>query len=666
MHALSLSSFVIVALAGLLLMASNGSAQHFAKPADIDPSEAGVIGAPAFTIARATTSFGAVAHDGWLYVMGGYTGRPHDYYHEGQSRDFYRVNLLDPTHVESLPDTRGLQACPLEAFEGDIIVVGGMVALNSRGEDQSLLSIDTAQMFDPTRNAWQELPALPAGRSSHDTAIIESHLYVAGGWRLKTEEGAREWASDVLRLDLRDTSAGWESIEAPFQRRALASVAAGGKLVVIGGLSSEGRMSSGVDVYDPATGAWTTGPDYPGISFGVGAVAVDGRVIASGSDGVVYAWDPASDDQWDAIGAMTFPRFFHQMTADDDGNVYTIGGTARGIRPVHVERFPTRTASEPAGVVAHWTVPSPGVAKNRQGVFIEDGWLYLFGGNNSTGQHDFEPHNFVDQGLRLSLSGLTWRDLDSLPAPRQSLDLARSGDGARVLAVGGFAHDGEVARTFDDGFVYDIKERAWSELGTVLPVPRSQFDLVQHDGDFYIFGGLDYDSRRAEGDHFRHVTPVLVGREGEGGMVFEESGVDLPRPRRAFGGATMDGKHYLIGGMRENFTPVEACDVYDFASKTFSEITPPAKPRLSPSVVALGGKLYIAGGSSPKAEGGFEPNPSIEVYDPATGSWSTVMDEIPISPRHMRMLPDRGRLLLVSTHTDEADQIDLVLVSTGG
>ena len=655
--------FSLLAAAASISVAAPG--QHFSKPPSIDRDKADVVATPAFTVPRPGTSFGSVYHEGWLYTMGGYTGRPHDYYMEAQSRDFIRINLLDPTQIEALPDTEGLQACPLEAWGDMVIRTGGLVALNRRGEEQSLRSLDIVRGYDVNTGDWIDLPPLPTPRSSHDTAVVGSTLYAIGGWTLDDESGSRDWHSQMHALDLSDTDAGWTAIDAPFQRRAFATVSVDGTIVCIGGLTPERSMSSSVDIFDPATGEWTSGPDYPGAAFGIAAEAHDGVVYASGTDGVVYAWDSDSSGEWEPHAWLTFPRFFHQIAADDTGTLHFVGGISRGVRPTHVETVSAAGAGTQPGIIAHWKVPSPSAAKNRQGLFVEDGWLYAFGGNNSTGQHDFEPDNFLNEGYRLSLASLAWREIADLPQNRQTIQVAHSPDGKSVLAVGGFGHDGEVARTFDEAFMYSTRDRSWTELGSVLPTPRSQFGLVQYGQKYYIFGGLDYDSRREQGDHFRHVLPVLSADAGGESIIFDELDIDLPSPRRAFGGAALDGKYYLVGGMRENFQTVDSVDVYDFATGRFTQITPPSRPRLSPSLVPLNGKLYLSGGSSPKDGGGFEPNPSIEVYDLATDSWSVFIDEIPITPRHSRMMAYRGRLLMVSSHVDEHDMTHVILIEPG-
>ncbi|MEM9066061.1 MAG: kelch repeat-containing protein [Planctomycetota bacterium] len=644
-----------------LLAAAASQAQHFAKPDPINPATVGRIGEPLFTIPRPTTSFGSAVSGGWLYVLGGYTGRPHDYYGEAQSSDFYRINLLDHTHHEALPNLGGIQSCPLEAWDGGIVRTGGMVALNTQGEDERLSSLNTVAWYDSVAREWNDLPALPKGRSSHDTAVVGTTLFVLGGWSMDAESGDRTWFSTVETLDLASENPAWQSFDAPFERRALTTVALGDQIVAIGGITPAGRTSKQVDIFNITTGQWTTGPDFPDSAFGAAAEVSMGRVFASGSAGRVHSWAPG-ESEWSYEGTLTFPRFFHQIAADHDGDLLFAGGISQGVRPVHVERMMLSTEHR-AAMVQHWTLPSPASSKNRQGMFIENGWLALFGGNNSTGQHDFEPDNFLTEGHMLSLAGMTWKPMTDLPRPRQTIQTVARPDGSGVFAFGGFAHDGDVARGWSDGFVYDYRSGDWTSVGEVLPAPRSQFQLASHGDRYWIFGGLDYDPKREQGDQFRHLLPVLSADATSDTPVFEPTGIDLPRKRRAAGGVVFDDRFYLVGGMTDNFQIVDACDVFDFETGSFSTIPAPARPRLSPTLVELGGKLYLAGGSSPKPDGsGFEANPSIEVFDPKAETWSTLVGEIPVTPRHLRVTTFRGRLLLVSTHEDRADLIHLVLI----
>ena len=284
---------------------------------------------------RAVTSFGAEVLHGHVYVLGGYFGIPHQYDWTGQSGDFLRMSLADGTW-ELLPSPGRMQSVTLETHGGRLYRIGGMIAKNDPGEDEDLVSSDAFARFDPLERSWTALPPLPAPRSSHESTVIGDHLYVVAGWILggKDAQGPPQWHDTMLRLDLSNPDAAWESIEMPFQRRALGVTSVGERLVVIGGITSEGKLSSSLDVYDTATGLWSEGPDFPQGGFGLACQGRDGAVYASAGDGGVYSWAPGAES-WESITSWAFPRFFHQLVSPSAGELLAVGGVARGGRIAH-------------------------------------------------------------------------------------------------------------------------------------------------------------------------------------------------------------------------------------------------------------------------------------------------------------------------------------------
>ena len=79
--------------------------------------------------------------------------------------------------------------------------------------------------------------------------------------------------------------------------------------------------------------------------------------------------------------------------------------------------------------------------------------------------------------------------------------------------------------------------------------------------------------------------------------------------------------------------------------------------------MALDGKLYLAGGFVTSAEGHFEPAHSIEVYDPASNGWSTLMESSPVPLEHVRMMAVQGRLLLIAMDREGSGSCQLALVA---
>src|SRR5262249_54068892 len=145
--------------------------------------------------------------------------------------------------------------------------------------------------FDPATKQWQDLPDLPQGRSSHDAVVVGDKVVVVGGWTMNGAEKASDWQPSVLVLDLAHKPLKWEAVKQPFERRALTAAEYTGKVYVLGGLNKEGRTELTVNVYDPANGTWTTGPDLPGPQrngFSTGACALGDRLYVSPADGKLY------------------------------------------------------------------------------------------------------------------------------------------------------------------------------------------------------------------------------------------------------------------------------------------------------------------------------------------------------------------------------------------
>jgi N-acetylneuraminic acid mutarotase len=629
---------------------------------------------------RPVASFGAVSDGNWLYVYGGHVGKPHEHSTANVNGEFQRLNLLDGRTWQSLAPGTPLQSPALVAFGGKIVRAGGMTPKNAPGEKEDLDSTREAASYDPLTKAWSPLPPLPEARSSHDAAVLGNHVYVMGGWTLTAGKGA--WLRTAHRLDLTSESPKWEALpEAPFERRACAVAACQGKIFVLGGIGSDGKTSRRVDVYDPAKSAWAAGPELPWDGFGIAAIAVDGILFASAREGRVHRL--GAGGAWEEHSSLTIPRFFHRFVALDKGRFAAVGGAGtdgghlRLVEPIRVK------ADAAAPEVTAFSVPYPGAARNRQGVFVVKNELVLFGGNNSTGQHDFAPENFVGETWKLHLGTLEWSRGADFPAHRQSMQTiqvpgsAGAGDaparGTRLTsyALGGFGHNGEAAVAMAGAFEYGAGTSPWAPLDAELPEPRTQFGSAARDGALYIFGGLDYDPRRGKENAFQYPSRVVKLDVGGGPVeaaasrpAYRDAGIEIPRVRRAFGGAQLGDRFYMVCGMRQEFQLVEECDVYDFASKTWETIPSPSRPRISPELVALDGKLYLIGGSSPKEPGSksFERNPSIEVYDPAAKAWSTLLSSLPVPAEHVRALAFNGRLVLFSVDPADGSAFRLAFV----
>lgn len=614
----------------------------------------------------ALTSFGGAAlrePDGStaIYVAGGYFGEPHRYSREGQSDRLWRYRgqfgdgLSGRAWESRAPLDGGLQGLALVAYGDSLVRCGGSRMHNGRNEPTVQRAVADCARYRPSHDAWEPFPSLPTPRSSFDAVSDGTRIWAVGGWDVQGDVSEARFHDTMVVFD----GGAWSERPVPFRRRALAVVSLAGGLVVVGGMNADQTLSRETEFFDVASGVWRDGPDYPGDPFGVAATTDGTWVYASGRDGIVYRWGP-EERVWSRFATLAEGRFFHRLFVRD-GVLVAIGGigsmTTDG-RAVLVETIPL---SGRRSIASYVEIRFPGEARNRPGLFVYEDSLFFLGGNNSTGQHDFAPEHFETAAFRLHLPSLRWLELPSLPEGRQSMVSVVLSDLA--VALGGFGHDGNAERTYADALIFALDEQAasWRVQENALPMARTQFGAFVHEGGLYVVGGLEFDAARPEAEQFVHLASVLrcpiersarSAREASSvlGLCEELTASSLPGVRRAFGGALLDGRYYVVGGMRDGFEPVPDCVVMDVAAGTWSSFACPSAPRISPDLVVLDGRLYLVGGTSRRPERDRSgPDRSVEQYDPRTGSWTTVIDELPFDTHQMRFVAHEHRIVGIST-----------------
>lgn len=656
----SLSSWAALGL--VCLTTACGGSREPAKSSDraLSPAEplAGGQRSPAAlashfagVMPRGLTTMGAVVHGDALYLSGGYFGSPHEYSKEFQSGSFTRLKL-DGGEWEELPGITPIQSPALISDDRYIYQIGGMRAFNAASEPTQMRSVAEVARFDPARNVWESLPSLPEPRSSHQAIIADGVLYVVGGWALAGGMYDSTWSETLLTADLSQPELTWESHPMPFNIRAHGLAAHRGKLYVLGGLDPEGGTDR-VRRYDLATRTWSDGPTLPPKNMTTRAAVFQGQLYANGADGNVYRLS-ADETAWEPAGSAQFPRLFHEMVSSERGPLL-IGGVpnnGRGARVRVIEQLSPE--APPAGVVLN--LEGKSAAKNRQAALLWSQQLFVFGGNNSLEQHDFAPQNFVNEGWRLDLGALEWREVPDFPKARQSMQALLTGkDGSRALVLGGFGFEGERLTSHDDVFSYDIMKREWSALDTAkLPAAMTQFGVAEWDDAVWVFGGMSFDGSREGPEQMRHMTRVLRLDLSADEPRFADAEIELGEPRRAFAGALLADTYYLTGGLKENFEPAASCEAVDLKAQQVSPLPCPSMHRLGGELVALGGKLYLVGGSAKAGDAERRPSAQIEVFDPAKGAWSTLPSPLPLdSAAHVRAFAFEDQLLLYSAQRSD-------------
>lgn len=612
------------------------------------------------------TTIGATAIGNSVYILGGYSGTPHAYSQRDQSREFYRLDTTSH-RWDKLAGVGPIQSAVLVNDGRYVYRIGGMIAKNAAGQPEDMHSLADVARFDPETNSWQALASLPDPRSSHQAVLYQNKLYVVGGWKLTGGTYDSEWQQTLATCDLSQTPCQWQVEPMPFATRAHGAAVYQDKLYVLGGLTPEGS-SDDVQVYDLKNRTWSQAPSLPKDNLTICAAVYRGQLYANGGDGKLYRLAP-DGSAWQAAGELSFPRTFHQLIEGPNG-LLAVGGipsVSRGARVRHIEVASNDPA--PAGVV--WTLSAESAAKNRQGAFLIGQQLYVFGGNNSLEQHDFEHQNFVSTARRLDLGTLEWKAIADLPAKRQSMQALAAGteDKPIGLVVGGFGYAGERLGSQPEVYAYDVKDDKWS-TATRMPIARSQFGLAEWGKAAWVIGGLNYDSNR-KGDEFQLPTSVLRLDLEHPEAGFTEAGFNVGETRRAFAGALLGDRYYLTGGLKSDFESVTSCEALDLKTRQSSPMACPTQHRLGGKLVPIGNKLYLIGGSAaPDGGGDRAASTRIEAYDVSTDKWTTLSDVLPFDqPKQLEAFAYRDKLLLYtanrSTPTVQVALVDPAALAAG-
>jgi N-acetylneuraminic acid mutarotase len=193
----------------------------------------------------------------------------------------------------------------------------------------------------------------------------------------------------------------------------------------------------------------------------------------------------------------------------------------------------------------------------------------------------------------------------------------------KIYVLGALTGSGRGEPPLPDVYIYDPAADRW-EKGPALPADRLRggAGVAVHDGLIYLVAGHQLGHSSGHVPWLDSFNP----RTGEWRKL-----ADAPRPRDHFQAVVLNGKMYAVAGRRSaaatgnalNLTTPEI-DVYDFASGTWSTLPADANiptQRAGVSTVLLGGKIIVIGGESPIPE---RMHMEVESFDPVTMRWTAL------------------------------------------
>jgi len=267
---------------------------------------------------------GVVAAGGRVYVIGGFDSQ----------------NVVVGTVEEYDPEAdvwRGRTALPRPLHHLNVAEVGGRIYVLGGLAGQSFTAVGDAFVYDPAADVWSPRAHLPAGseRGASALAVLDGRIYVAGGSRV---DAVSDFAVYDPGADV------WTALPAlPAARYHAVGTAAGGRVLVVGGLGDVARSQPSPEVlaFDPVARLWTRRADMPTARGGCAAGVIEGELVCAGGEDastVVVAATEAYDlaaDSWRHLPPMRTPRA-GTAGAVVDGALIVPGG-ARALFPLPVD-----------------------------------------------------------------------------------------------------------------------------------------------------------------------------------------------------------------------------------------------------------------------------------------------------------------------------------------
>jgi galactose oxidase-like protein/Kelch motif protein len=240
------------------------------------------------------------------------------------------------------------------------------------------------------------------------------------------------------------------------------------------------------------------------------------------------------------------------------------------------------------------------------------------------------------------LGGLS--SAEPMSVPRAAHTATRLPDG-RVLIAGGF---GDEEGSGNSAELFDPTTAEFSPTGSMSTARNSHTATLLRDGRVLITGGYGRDGERlASAELYDPAT-------GE----FSPTG-SMPSPRADHTATLLrDGKVLVVGGTGAGYSFLASALLYNPMAGTFSPTGSMSVPRESATATSIpGGRVLIAGGHAGRHEA-IRIYASAEVYDVATGTFSSVGDMTIERHKHDAVRLRDGRVLIVGG-SDERDDAGL-------
>ena len=328
---------------------------------------------------------------------------------------------------------------------------------------------------------------LPVPRARHTaTRLLNGRILLVGGFSSENVS-----LTDVDLFNPMDGSiTAVASLHTP-RHDHTATLLRDGRVLVVGGYNPQRQWLTDAEVYDPFNDTWTMVP--PLYSHGVAHTATllkDGRVLVVGGGiggGVcterVELFDPQTNS-WTEAPSLPTQRYGHTADLLNDGRVLVAGGVNAIGLTIGGDAFLYDPRAN------NWTVTAPMVTQRAfaSSVQLKNGRILIAGGVAADGAPVW--HVIANAEIYDPASN-TWGATNSLSEARYAYVLSLLPNG-KVLAVGGTRdHDSNWSESsfVREIEVYDPHTNGWKIVGEIPQPGAFAAGVLFHDGRFWATGG---------------------------------------------------------------------------------------------------------------------------------------------------------------------------------
>lgn len=237
---------------------------------------------------------------------------------------------------------------------GKVLVVGGCCATGF---------LSTAELYDPSSDTWSPAASMAVPRVDHTATLLAGgKVLVAGGGGCGCSKYGYTNSAELYD-PAADTWTPAASLALPHSNHTAALIADGRVLVAGGSISLPWEKPQDTEMYDPVSDTWTSAGTILGEPidprYSSATVLPDGKVmVAGGGDSTdwvldgIFQYDPVTN-RWSPRGHLETVRLLHSATLLPSGEVLIAGGFNYSNVAASSELYdPTTGTSSPADDLA--------------------------------------------------------------------------------------------------------------------------------------------------------------------------------------------------------------------------------------------------------------------------------------------------------------------------